>query len=65
VRRLILTHISARYSRDTSLLETESRAVFPATTIARDGLEVDVPFADDEIDRGASPAGPGRAQDAM
>jgi ribonuclease Z len=44
VKRLVLTHVSARYSRDTSELEREAREVFANTVIARDGMEVDVPF---------------------
>ncbi|MDQ6612157.1 MAG: ribonuclease Z [Gemmatimonadota bacterium] len=39
-RRLILTHISARYSREAPELEAQAREVFPRTQIARDGLEV-------------------------
>ena len=46
VRRLVLTHISSRYNRDASELVAEARAVFPETVIARDGMTVDVPYAD-------------------
>ena len=46
VRRLALTHISSRYNRDASELLAEARAVFPETVIARDGMTLDVPYAD-------------------
>src|SRR6185503_7175658 len=44
VDRLVLTHVSARYSREAPELLAEAQAVFPATVIARDGMVVDVPF---------------------
>ena len=46
VRRLVLTHISARYTREAPELLAEAQAVFPETIVARDGLAVDVPFPD-------------------
>lgn len=44
VKRLVLTHISPRYSREAPELVAEARAVFPETLIARDGMELEVPF---------------------
>lgn len=48
VRRLVLTHISARYTREAPELLAEAQAIFPASVVARDGLIVDVPFPDAE-----------------
>ncbi len=46
VRRLVLTHISPRYTRDAPELLAEAVAIFPETVIARDGMTVDVPFVE-------------------
>ncbi len=46
-RRLVLTHFSARYSRDPGELVTQAQSVFSATIAARDGLEIDVPYEAD------------------
>jgi len=45
VRQLVLTHLSARYSMNASELIQEARTVFENTTVARDGMEIEVPFA--------------------
>jgi ribonuclease Z len=47
VRRLLLTHFSARYSRDAIELQREAKTVFTETVAGKDGMELDVPFSDD------------------
>lgn len=49
-RRLVLTHISARYSRDTRELEHEARSVFANTMIARDGTEIELALTEELAD---------------
>jgi ribonuclease Z len=44
VRRLVITHFSARYSRDASSLGGEAREVFPDTLVGKDGMEIEVLF---------------------
>jgi ribonuclease Z len=44
VGRLLLTHFSARYSRDPGELVTQAQSVFPHTVAARDGLEIEIPY---------------------
>jgi ribonuclease Z len=50
VRRLALTHFSARYSRDPGELLREARELFDEVVLARDGMELEIPFPDDHID---------------
>jgi ribonuclease Z len=45
VRRLLLTHFSARYSRNAAELDREAKSVFKETLIGKDGMELEVPFA--------------------
>lgn len=48
VKRLVLNHLSARYTREAPELLAEAKSVFAATQIARDGLVVDVPHQHDD-----------------
>jgi len=46
VRRLVLTHLSARFSTAWQELLDEAREVFQETAVAKDGMVVEVGFAD-------------------
>ncbi len=48
VERLLLTHLSARYADDPRTLEREAREVFPGATVAYDGLDIEIPYRDDD-----------------
>jgi ribonuclease Z len=52
-KRLVLSHLSARYSRDSRDLEREARAVFPDVTVARDGMEIEVAYEKDAAEPSA------------
>jgi ribonuclease Z len=47
VRQLLLTHVSSRYARDAHELSAEARSVFKDAKVARDGMEVEIPFSDE------------------
>ena len=48
VKRLVLTHISPRYTREAPELVAEARSTFADTIVARDGMEVEVGFGEAE-----------------
>ncbi len=45
-KRLVLTHISSRYDTDVTSLLQQAREEFARTDCAKDGLQMEVPFAD-------------------
>ncbi len=49
VRQLVLTHISPRYTRDAPELLAEAKEEFPEVVVARDGLELEVKYRDEEL----------------
>jgi ribonuclease Z len=62
VKRLVLTHLSARFSAAWNELLEEAKEMFPETVVARDGMVVDVPFAGEAAGAaGAAEAGEGKA----
>jgi len=44
VRKLVLNHVSARYSISADELAKEAREVFKETVVAKDGMTIEVPF---------------------
>jgi ribonuclease Z len=54
-RRLVLTHISARYSRDAQELEREAKEVFAKTMIAKDGTEIALGLTEETVASAALP----------
>lgn len=45
-KKLVLCHVSARYSVSAEDLVNEAREVFPNATVAKDGMEIEVPYGD-------------------
>ena len=47
VKRLVLSHVSARYSLNPEDLVNEAREVFRETVVAKDGMTIEVPYRED------------------
>ncbi len=49
VRRLVLTHLSARYSEQPQALLEEAQRVFPECVVAKDGYVTEIGFPDEPV----------------
>ncbi|MBK5189839.1 MAG: hypothetical protein JJD97_16475, partial [Gemmatimonadaceae bacterium] len=58
-----LTHFSARYSRDPGELLREARELFDEVVLARDGMEIEIPFPDERVRGGEGPGVPDASAD--
>ncbi len=47
VKKLAITHLSARFSTDFYPLLDEAKEVFPNTVVVRDGMKLEIPFPDE------------------
>jgi len=47
VRKLVLTHISSRYSSNPEILEEEAKKIFPEVIVAEDLMEIEVPYPEE------------------
>jgi ribonuclease Z len=47
VRRLVLTHVSARYSDAPAILEREATQIFEGARVAYDGMVMEIPYQED------------------
>ena len=45
-KRLVLTHVSARYADAPKVLERQARDIFPASRVAHDGLKIELGYHD-------------------
>ena len=63
VRRLVITHFSSRYADDPRSLEREARRTFPATQAAFDGLALEVPYQDADMEAANGGKGSGNWED--
>jgi len=59
VRRLLMTHVSARYSEDPSPLMEEAREVFSESAVAYDGLSLELGYRKDTEEDDTPPPGEG------